>query len=330
MASIHIIGFHDDADGFASAAAIETAMFAPATAANFGVYPIERVFYAVQYNTENNEFWNAMKMAHNQGLEIHAYLVDFSMAQADMDRIAAMSKHFTWIDHHFGVRAMLPMWSAGKVPENVTAVFNDTNKHSACVMAWEHFTGYVPDAVRYISDRDVWNFTMADSKIINLGLRAEMKGFRRQGLETHQDVLMRLCYDCNFMKKFYNYRDEFYATGRVIWDYLQATAENSVRGMFDLRFADYCVRGVFVTGFGEDMSEIGNIISENIKAPVAVVFPRASRVWQVSFRSIPGQAHTALDLAKALVGGGQIHAAGATIAWERFQPNPDSKGFIIT
>lgn len=94
-------------------------------------------------------------------------LTDFSLPRTDMEAIlAAKGEKFIWIDHH--ISAMKDMAGLS------LAGMRDVEK-AGCVLTWEYFfpDTAVPDAVKYIGDRDIWRFEYPQTHHFCEGLFAQ-------------------------------------------------------------------------------------------------------------------------------------------------------------
>ncbi len=108
-----------------------------------------------------------------EGLEgKHVIIVDFSFDQEEMDYIAMNAAKLTFLDHHERSEAIAQMLRemSSVVDTEIFAEY-DANR-SGALMAWEHFhPGQpVPQIIQHISDRDLWRFTLPDTKVIMSGL----------------------------------------------------------------------------------------------------------------------------------------------------------------
>lgn len=106
------------------------------------------------------------------------YILDFSVPRVDMERLLASSSKVVWLDHH---RSAFEMWCPGEYdrwmsdPLLTTRHIRLDNNKSGAMLAWEYFHPEkdMPALIRFIDDRDRWQFKFADSKALHAGLQLE-------------------------------------------------------------------------------------------------------------------------------------------------------------
>lgn len=136
----------------------------------------------------------------------HVLMVDFSYKRDVLREIGKAASSVIVLDHHKTAQADLDDWAiddvsgefwAGDAPmkavaqndefvgQPIAALF-DMNK-SGARMAWEFcHDETVPLLIKLIEDRDLWRFTMEDTKPFSLWLRAEPFNFDRFELLAQQ------------------------------------------------------------------------------------------------------------------------------------------------
>lgn len=89
-------------------------------------------------------------------------MVDFTYKRNVLIEMAKTAKSILIIDHHASAQRDLV-----DLPENVSAIFD--MRRSGSVLTWEHYFPEkpVPNVLRYIEDRDLWKFTLPNSKEIS-------------------------------------------------------------------------------------------------------------------------------------------------------------------
>jgi oligoribonuclease NrnB/cAMP/cGMP phosphodiesterase (DHH superfamily) len=110
-------------------------------------------------------------------------MVDFSYKRSKILEMAKKAKNILIIDHHQSAEENLKRKLEGyhDLPENVETVFD--MEQSGCVLTWEYFFNYgkqntadhgnqinTPHLLLHIQDRDLWKFSMSDSKNINMAM----------------------------------------------------------------------------------------------------------------------------------------------------------------
>lgn len=97
------------------------------------------------------------------------YIVDFSYPPEQLDALAGKFDSVTVLDHHKTAIEKLEGYSNPKVSLTL-----DTKK-SGALLAWEHFGGTesltnARSLIQHISDRDLWEFKLDNSKLIHKAL----------------------------------------------------------------------------------------------------------------------------------------------------------------
>ena len=163
MPELHVF-HHNDADGRCGGWVVKHRMEAIGTAWTSTV-PIysDIVFHEVDHGN--------YKLDPQRFVGKDVVIVDYCFTNEEMERLAIVTREFTWIDHHkTAVERMIPfiadhadtfskmkgIWDA-KYKGKLTA---------GCALAWMYYTGCVwedvPEIVKYVSDRDVWVYEFGD------------------------------------------------------------------------------------------------------------------------------------------------------------------------
>lgn len=242
-------------------------------------------------------------------------IVDFSYKRDVLREMGRLARSIIVLDHHKTAQADLADWAVNDVAgsfwvgddpmkdvrlnddyvgQPIAALF-DMNKSGAC-LAWEfcHETP-APMLIRLIQDRDLWRFTMEDTKPFALWLRAEPFSFDRFELVAQQLDDGRDCHEimveARAMQRFFEAKVEeiaSFASKRLIGEH-EAIAVNCPP-MF--------------------ASEVGHaLLDKHPDAPFAATYfdgPR-NRMW--SLRSRDDRQDVSI-IAASFGGGGHRNAAG--------------------
>lgn len=176
----------------------------------------------------------------------HVLIVDFSYKADVLREMGRVAKSVIILDHHKTAQADLSEWQIDDVAGNfwagdnpmalvhlnddfigqpIAALF-DMQK-SGAVLAWEFCHDEpVPMLLRLIQDRDLWRFTMPETKPFGLWLRSEPFDFERwellaQELSDARDG-DRIMTEARAMQKFFDAKVEeiaSFATRRVLCEF---------------------------------------------------------------------------------------------------------------
>jgi len=102
------------------------------------------------------------------------YIVDFSYPAEILKSLTELMYQVVVLDHHKTAQAALgnfPSLEAVEQGESNIGVLFDMEK-SGAMLTWEHFhpSQPIPDLIRYVQDKDLWQFNMPDSKAFSAGL----------------------------------------------------------------------------------------------------------------------------------------------------------------
>lgn len=129
--------YHNDADGKCAAAIVKL------------VEP-ECKMISVQYSKDIEvDLKRLQYIEKNEPIII----VDFSFKPEVMNKLLKITQAVVWIDHH---KTAMEYVYDYKYP----IPGSRSREHAACLLTWKYFMGpgSIPDAIRYISDRDNWNW----------------------------------------------------------------------------------------------------------------------------------------------------------------------------
>lgn len=245
------------------------------------------------------------------------YMVDFSVKYDVLVRLAVEAKSVTIIDHHKTAEAEL---TTHAMPSNVTVHF-DMSK-AGCVMAAEHFLGYVPWFFVYIGDRDIWAFKHEETKAFCAGFNAKYP-LGDTMFEDIEDTLVAVA--TNQMRE----RDlldeeKLCEHGNILLEYRETLMHGWLPNMrvvvFEYDMGKVPI-GVLHNVPVEFTSELGHKALEqrpDIEA-VAIVSTRHFEtadhpVCSISWRSLDDR-HDVSAIAKSFGGGGHRNAAGCTMSF---------------
>lgn len=246
----------------------------------------------------------------------HVLIGDFSYKRKTIERIAPGAASIVILDHHETAEAELLQWRMFmEKPERFTmatiasmigdlqrgpylpvcALF-DMNR-SGARMVWDFcFPGEdAPLLIKLIEDRDLWRFTMPETKPFGLWLRSEPFDFERWEIIAQQlndgrdaDLIMA---EANAMQRFFD--QKVAEIGRL-----------SLRGLIDGHEVPLCNCPPMFA------SEVGHwLLDENPHAPFVACYSDQGKARGYSLRSRDDRMNVA-DIARKFGGGGHRNAAG--------------------
>lgn len=225
------------------------------------------------------------------------YIVDFSYDRETLISLARRSNLVLVRDHHKTAREALE----GLTFPGLDVLF-DQGK-SGAVLAWEYFHPGedVPTLLRYVQDRDLWQWKLTASRPFSAALAVEPRDFRSWDLI---DRFTRNLNDPGAVEKL----DVFVSRGAAILAAQRHHVESLASHAFWLKISGHFVP---VVNSPVWQSELGERLCElHPESPFAAVFfvTETSVVW--SLRSRGG--FDVSEVARSLKGGGHTAADGFT------------------
>jgi oligoribonuclease NrnB/cAMP/cGMP phosphodiesterase (DHH superfamily) len=219
------------------------------------------------------------------------FILDFSFSPEVLRTMAQHAANIVLLDHH---KSAAELWTNIEPIHNVDLHF-DMNRSGAQI-AWDffHAGSARPPLINHIGDRDLWRFSLADTKAFCAGLSLIPMNFESwQVAATHPEELI--------------------AKGHTVLEVLQRQIDRALRK--DLRPVTLCGIQGLATNAISNTSEIGQAIAKRsgtfsltffIKGDEAICSLRSIAPFDVSV------------IAAHYGGGGHAQASGFTVPIERF------------
>ncbi len=196
----------------------------------------------------------------------------------------------TIIDHHAGVNAELNDMAAKD--KNLTYIFDNSKSGSSLTWATLFPNEKTPELIKFIEDQDLWNWKYgSETKDVNNAIFT---------YTNMPEVIVKL-----FDAPLEALKKEGAAVSRYN-DYMISHMVKTTEPL-NLKVGEWKVPMYNIT---VHKSEGGNQLSKIRNAAVGLFSIDGDKV-KISFRSIDGQKPDALDIAKALGGGGHRNSTGA-------------------
>jgi oligoribonuclease NrnB/cAMP/cGMP phosphodiesterase (DHH superfamily) len=215
------------------------------------------------------------------------YIVDFSYPKDVMEKIADQVKKLVIIDHHKTAQQNLQDFSR----PNAEKIF-DMNK-SGAYLTWEYFhpNTEIPQLIKHISDRDLWQFKLPGSHDIHKALVSHPMDFE---LWDNFDV------------------ETLKADGKICGRLHDQLVQNICKKPFLFRLGEYTIP---VVNTSMAWSEVGETLYKNkADAPFVASFTVYGDKIMWSLRSVGDFDVSAV--AEKFGGGGHKNAAGFKTDWD--------------
>ena len=246
---------------------------------------------------------------YNDGSELpkvigkHVIMADFSYDRATIIEMHRLAESLVVLDHHKSAKENL----AG-----LDYCVFDMDK-SGAVLTWEYLypDEVIPAVIKYIQDRDLWEWKLEYSKEINAALT----------LETDKDILKKLDYYISG-----KCIKPLFITGEPIIRYQDAIIAKTTKKPEKLPLVNIAGYTVPCLNNGHLISEIGNELTKYFPFSLQY-FITADRIV-FSMRSDKESVHGFVDvetIAKSFGGGGHPEAAGFSFSLDTF----DYQNFFV-
>lgn len=230
------------------------------------------------------------------------YIVDFSFKRDTLLKLAEKVQNVTVLDHHKTAQQNLENY---EWPENIEIYFD--MKRSGAKMAWDYLRNIdegeeglpdfsdTPELVKYVQDRDLWEFKLENSKEVSAYLQA-------------------LSFDFNIwyaiFETFSESLSEIIQMGKAILMKLDQQIDLAVKHAVPhtLQMPDGHIHTVPAVNSTVNFSEVAGKLAEQSGTFGIVWFRRSDGIYQYSLRSQPN--FDVSYIAKQFGGGGHAQAAG--------------------
>ena len=226
---------------------------------------------------------------------------DFSLNQEYMSRVCKCATLVEVFDHHKTAEPQLAQ--AKSLNSNLSVLF--CNDRSGAKICYDYVTYYMPGlhskylelVYNYIQDRDLWLWSMPNSKSFSEGLRYRI---------TSNDLLSFESFVDNLSSE---YIDETIMIGSILQDKVKSQVDSKVNNCNDININGIDFKIINAT---ENISELGNAICLKHNKPALLYFIIDSSNVACSLRSTDSLPDISI-VAKSFGGGGHRNAAGFTI-----------------
>lgn len=215
------------------------------------------------------------------------YILDFSFTPEIMQAIDEQASQLVMLDHHKSAADKLSGFKCrcGGVHFDLT--------QSGAMLAWKFFQADkpVPDLIRFIEDRDLWNWTFPESAPFLSALDLEPNEFPRWAeiAAFGQDQVAEFCQRGNAMN------EKFLSLCKDI-------AGGATPVVFNGQ------SGLMVNCPGAFTSEVGNLLAEQCGTFALLWSVSKDTVVKIGLRAVP--TFNAIPLAESMGGGGHPQACG--------------------
>ena len=242
---------------------------------------------------------------------VSLYTVDIAYPPGILNHLAEKCTKVVVLDHH----ATAQEWYEEYTPPDNVELNIDMNR-SGAVIAWEYFhrEKKIPELLKYIQDRDLWNWEMTDSEAILLAVDAYPYTFGN--LDRLVDDIPRLKTEGQAILK---YRNQMLDLQLQSWHYVR----------FRLDDKEYIVPAVNCSLRAITSECCHELLQRKPDAEFVVAYRIGSDgTWNYSLRS-RGEFDVAAFAAKYAKGGGHKAAAGmSTNAPPMFVPEEDAADLL--
>jgi oligoribonuclease NrnB/cAMP/cGMP phosphodiesterase (DHH superfamily) len=250
-------------------------------------------FFALDYNYKKKEFENIL---HKVDGKTSIYIVDFSLKPEDAKGLARKARKVLLLDHHISEKDK--NLKINKEVKNFEFVFDNNKSGSSLTWAYFYPDSEIPEIVKLVEDGDLCR-----------------NRFGKRTKHVNNYLSMFLDYPKKVSELLFADIEDIIEKGRIISEYLDSKKEKFLKEAKEikLKIGEHVVKAYNT----DQKQEVGIYLARKHNEPVAFFEINGYEV-KISFRSCDNQKHTALEMAKALNGGGHKNAAAAIISLKQF------------
>lgn len=263
--------YHDDADGYASALAAYMKLGDEAS------------YICVQYGQDFP--------IKNLNCIDNVFILDFSYKKEILEEVHNKVVNLVVIDHH--ETAMQDL-------DHLDYAIFDMSK-SGARLSWEYFNPdiQVPNLILLVEDRDLWKFTLEDTKAFDAGMRStgrykEIKYWKEVLTET--SLFQQIVHD-----------------GKLLVKDLEGRVNSFIKNPSKYKLVDIDGHKVAIFNTTNDISELGNAFNTELDVDYSISYFFTNKGELVlSYRGKKGHVHVG-ELCKKFGGGGHAASAGVKL-----------------
>lgn len=238
------------------------------------------------------------------------YIVDFSFPAKDLIGLIRTKDNVVLFDHHKTAEPLINeavKWAKENNYDNFIVYFDQTK--SGALLTWEYAVKWrklvatIPEWVKHVSDRDLWQFKLPETKLVCSALR--VLGFGK--IDEHWLALIHPNVDQEMLIKVLAQQGEIVEKTEVC---IQRSIERTAIPI-SLTFGGETYVVPFVFCPKSLHSETLHNLSKSLPFAVSAIVERDEYVY--SFRSQKGSGLNIDAICKALGGGGHENAAGCRV-----------------
>jgi oligoribonuclease NrnB/cAMP/cGMP phosphodiesterase (DHH superfamily) len=222
------------------------------------------------------------------------YIVDFSYSREIMEQIVADAELVTHIDHHDTAIQAMQCYCH----QNFFKFYSPENTESGAMLTWKYFfSEEVPDIIKYVDDRDRWQFKLSGSKEVSANMFSYDYTFENWDMLMNQRL------------------EEQIADGTAIERRMAKDAKELL---------NVVVRRMNIGGYNVPVANVPYQYGSDMCSQLAIGEPFAAYYYdkpthrEFGLRSEPGAMHVG-KIAKLFQGGGHEHASGFRRTFEEAQ-----------
>lgn len=233
----------------------------------------------------------------------NVYFVDFSYSADIIKDMLLKANHIYLIDHHItAINSLQQFFNHPKF-----TAFVDL-KRSGAMLTWNYFFPQqeAPDLVKYVQDRDLWNWALPYTNEYLMAL--ELSEF------TFEQYYNYLKDSINQHNK--SHTNELINTGITVAKYYEQVVKNICKDQYFINYLNYTNIPI-VNCTSRFSSHVGNTLAKAYPYLFSIMYEIHGNFVHLSFRSVDTGVDVS-EIAKNLGGGGHKLASGAKIPIEKF------------
>ncbi len=220
----------------------------------------------------------------------NVFMGDFSLPKAEMLALNASAKDFVCVDHHKTARANL---------KDLNFTYFNMDR-SGAMLTWQALSDEEPPIlIKYIEDRDLWNWRLPDSHAVNA-----LAGIYKNNIDRQYIYIDNI--------------NSMIVDGKLLLLKDQQVIDGIMKRLPSGRFIELAGHKIPIINTTTLISEIGNAVAKKYPFALMYFFTEDKIIFSLRSNDLDSNSIDVEVIARLFNGGGHEHAAGFSFKTKDF------------
>lgn len=236
---------------------------------------------------------------------------DVSFDQVAYQLLSERFSDLVIADHH---QSTLNRLGDGKDPTTLPEKIIFDQNRSGCVLAWDYFfhDRQAPLFLQYLQDRDLYLFTLPDSREVTTGLNELCPVKYLDDRKLDLSLWVQYAKDINGD----SWLNQTKALGKILLDHQRKTIEKLSASACLVNFEG---TQVALCNSPVEISDLGNYLAREFECDYSMIYRLSGSKVYISLRSLRESGSDVAEVAQRYGGGGHCQASGFTTTLDKFK-----------